>query len=164
MVDAAGTVWVCIAGGELVDVPVWKDISGGGFTPISPVRIYDTREGKAPVSNGDNPLVSEQEVILDGRTGFAGASNLATGLVLNLTAESATSIGFISLYPASDSHSLANLPTTSNLNYKADGSTVANAATVGLALSGPDAGRFKVFNFGPNTTVELLIDVVGYYT
>jgi hypothetical protein len=115
----------------------------------------------APVSNGDNPLAHGQEVTIDGIGGLAAIPSTATGLFLSLIARDASGEGFMSLYPASEHHDVDNTPLTSSLNYSA-GAVVPASATVLLAVGGPQAGRFRAFNFG--TPANLIIDVTGYFT
>jgi hypothetical protein len=130
--------------------------------PIAPTRIFDTRPGYPPASNGDAKLNHGQEFQFDAHD-LAEVSDTATGLAVNLTAEGANSAGFVSLYPANLAFSIDSPPTSSNLNYRGDGSTVANMAMVGLAPGAPGVtGAFKGFNYG--AAVHLIIDVVGYYT
>jgi hypothetical protein len=159
IVDSEGDLWVCTFGG-LGTKATWQNLSAGGFRPIKPVRIYDTRPGFAPESNGDVKLAHGQEVTLEG-IGLTVIPHTATGLALNIIAQDSTGPGFMSLYPASEHYDLVTTPPTSNINYSA-GAVVANSATVLLAVSGPDAGKFRAFNFG--TPANLIIDVAGYYT
>jgi hypothetical protein len=100
-------------------------------------------------------------VIIDGIGGLAAIPATATGLFLSLIAQDASGPGFMSLYPASEHHDLNNTPPTSNINYSA-GAIVPTSATVLLAVDGPDAGKFRAFNFG--TPANLIIDVTGYFT
>jgi hypothetical protein len=76
----------------------------------------------------------------------------ATSIAANVTITEPTSDGFLSVFPAD-----APLPNASNLNWSAGQAPTPNAVTVDLSTD----GRVKVFN--ERGTVNVIIDIVGYY-
>ena len=148
------------AGGLSFAVATGGEVSS--FVPVPPERVVDTRVGvglDGPSASGvPRSLIVTGEV--DTATGPATVVPPgATGVVLNVTAI-ASAGGFVSVRPGDP----AGAPTTSNLNV-AGGDVVANAVTVNLPTSGPDAGRIQFwFESGdPSATADLLGDVVGFY-
>ena len=116
----------------------------GTFTPVVPARLLDTR----PAGVG---ALSRTAV------GTALKSPIAVGsydaAVLNVTAVSPATAGFLTVYAAD----LSNPPNASNLNFPA-GRTVPNMATVPVDT----AGKVLAYN-GSNGRTNLLADVAGYY-
>ncbi len=78
----------------------------------------------------------------------------AVAVALNVTAVNATATSNIRVYPAN----LTEVPTLSNLNVTAGAPPTPNKVDVQLS---PD-GKIRVYNF--RGTVNIFIDVVGYYT
>jgi hypothetical protein len=77
----------------------------------------------------------------------------ATGLSLNVTAVGATQATFVTLWPTGSA-----LPTTSNLNPLPGQGPTPNATMTGLSGD----GQFDIYNaYG---SVDMIVDVVGYYT
>ncbi|MGW0467753.1 hypothetical protein ACWDX6_21195 [Streptomyces sp. NPDC003027] len=134
-----GNFW--IKGSTLTTVP-------GTYTPVTPARLMDTREGlgvpKAKVTPG-----STVKLKVGGVAGVP-AENL-TAVVLNVTATNPTATSFVSVYPYGTQRTSA-----SNLNFKA-GQTVPNLVTVPVVN-----GWVEFYN--RSGTVDLLADVAGYYT
>lgn len=122
----------------------------GSFTPLSPVRVLDTRNGTGGVP--------QAKVAAQGTLTFtvAGAGGVpATGVsavVLNVTVTGAGSSGFITAFPGATTK-----PVVSNLNF-IGGQTVANLVTVGVGGS----GQVSLYN-GSSKPVDLVADVAGYY-
>jgi hypothetical protein len=121
----------------------------GGYSPISPVRVLDTRAGlgaaKALVSGG-----SSVPVAVTGRAGVPTSGVAA--VVLTVSVVGPRTAGFLSVF----GHSLPR-PATSTLNFAA-GQTVANLV---VAVPGAD-GKVDLFN-GAAGGANLLVDVTGYY-
>lgn len=117
-----------------------------------PCRLLDTRDD---IGNRDTPI-GEGEVHtipVHGMNGNCVIPAEATGVSLNVTAVQATEVTNIRIFPDAN-----NVPLASNLNASPFGSFALPNAVTSL-LDG--AGAFSVFNeFG---TVELIIDVNGYY-
>jgi len=124
------------------------------FVPVTPERVVDTRSDLGLVSVADGV---EQEFMVVGSVVPVGA----TAVALTVTAVDASSASFVAVRPG-DSTGIA---TTSNLNVGAGG-TVASAATVKLPTVGSGAGKIKILfdAYGEdNGTMEILIDITGYY-
>src|SRR5207244_3782537 len=119
------------------------------FYPLpSPVRLLDTRNGPgiSGCDTGAGVLPAgntRTEVAVGACTGIPAGARAVFG---NATAVSQGGGGFVTLFPSS----VANVPTTSNVNYPAGG-TVNDAFMVGL---GQD-GAFKIFT---GSTTDLVID------
>ncbi len=124
------------------------------FVPITPCRLLDTRSGVDNVGPRSTPIGPGEELVVAAR-GAQGDCNLpagATGIVANVTAVGATSQTNVRLYPAG-----AATPTTSNLNPTPGERPTPNSVTTDL----DDDGEFAIFN--SRGTVDLFVDVVGYY-
>jgi hypothetical protein len=114
------------------------------FTPVTPVRLVDTRNGiGAPGRVGPG-----RQVVLRVADDVTVPAN-ATAAVLNVTAVNPSAAGFVTVYPCS-----VGVPDTSTLNYVA-GQTVAN--TTIAALSG--AGQLCVWTFAET---HILVDITGW--
>jgi len=120
------------------------------FVGVVPTRLLDTRNGTgAPVAR----LGSAASLTFD----VAGASGSqvpaeATAVVLNLTAVAPSESTFLTAYPAAQM-----VPWTSNLN-PSKGAVLPNMVTVRTGID----GGVSVFNAAG--TVDVVADVVGYYT
>ena len=130
-------------------VHVVVDVMGyttGGFTGITPVRLLDTREPNEsglPLGAGATRSVTV--------TGVAGVPSSASAVVLNVTAVTPTSAGYLTVWPAGGPK-----PSTSNLNFVA-GDVVPNLVTVGVGAG----GQVSIFNFAGTTHV--LVDIMGWF-
>lgn len=121
----------------------------GEFTPVTPARILDTRNGTGapiakigPASSIDVPVI--------GRGGVPGYG--VSAVVVNVTAVKPTANTFVTLWPTGGTR-----PTASNLNPVA-GKAVPNMAVVPLG----SGGKISAYNSAGST--DLLLDVVGYYS
>jgi hypothetical protein len=127
----------------IIDVTGWfRD----GFTPLTPARVADTRQGACGVRLGQG---DRRSIAILGQGGVPAGG--VAGVALNLTATNPTASSFLTVYPKG-----APLPTASNLNVTR-GRTVANLVTTGL---GPD-GAITVFN--ALGTVDIVIDLTGWF-
>lgn len=123
----------------------------GIFVPVTPFRLCDTRASRGTACQG-NPLTQGETytVLAAGVGGVPGSGVLA--LTVNVTAVKGTSAGsFLTLFPSGTAR-----PAVSTVNFPA-GAIVANGATVKLGAD----GRVAVYN--DTGTVDVLIDVTGYY-
>ena len=111
------------------------------FTPVSPVRVLDTRGGPA--------LAGGQTRTLD-LAGRLPAN--ATAVVLNVTGVAPTAGTYVTAFPAG-----AERPTVSSLNL-APGETRANLVTVAVGAT----RAVSLYNHLGSTHV--LADLAGYYT
>jgi hypothetical protein len=117
----------------------------GDFFSLPPSRILDTRSvvGKVPGGTSIDLQVS----------GAGGVpEEHVTAVVLNVTATSSTTNGYITVWPTGGAK-----PTASNLNYIA-GQTVPNLVKVKLG----EGGKVSIYNSAGATHV--IADVAGYYT
>jgi hypothetical protein len=84
----------------------------------------------------------------------------ATGVIMNVTAVSPTSVGFLSIRPGD----ATGVPATSSLNF-VPGDVVPNAVTVAIPTTGTNAGRIDIHYGGESgNTMHVIIDIVGYTT
>jgi hypothetical protein len=133
----------------IADLSGYYTAAGAGFTGLGPVRVMDTRNGtgvaKAPVGPGKS--VSLQ---IAGADGVPAAG--VTAVVLNVTATGPTASTDITVYADGPAR-----PATSNLNVTA-GETLPNLVVAPVGTDG------KVDFFNDAGTVNLVVDLSGYYT
>jgi hypothetical protein len=122
--------------------------TGSLFTPVTPNRILDTRNG-SPVAANQSIAV---QIAGTGGVPAMGASIPPKAVVLNVTAVGPTSAGYLTVWP----DLVTPRPVTSDLNFAA-GQTVPNLVVVQLGTN----GKIDVYNaFG---STHVLIDVMGWY-
>ena len=136
---------------SVVTVQIADAVVRGTYTPLVPARILDTRTS-ADADGFASPIVGGQtiDVQATGRGGVP-ASGVAA-VVVNTTAVSPTSDGYLTLYPAGTAR-----PNASALNFLPH-QVVANLAVVKVGAN----GKVSVFNLTGDTHVVL--DVVGWYS
>ena len=145
---ASGAVDVLLSGSSanvVLDVVGWFGPgTTGRFTPIVPVRAFDTRLSGGPLGHGaSRPFAVSSP---------AGLPASATSALMTLTATQQSSpVTYLTTWPAG-----STLPSTSNLN-TGYGRDQANSAVVGLGTGGAVA----VFNSLGST--HIIGDVFGYY-
>ncbi|MET9839531.1 hypothetical protein ABZZ01_17310 [Streptomyces virginiae] len=122
---------------------------GSDFTPHTPLRLLDTRNGTG-VAKGKVPANWYTSVKVAGQ---GSIPDNATAVVLNLTVTNTTDSGHIIA-----SGSGKPMPETSSVNY-GPGQTVANLVIMPV---GSD-GRVNLDNIGWGP-VDLIADVTGYFT
>ena len=115
--------------------------SGGAYSPLTPSRILDTRNGSGGLGQGQSIDVQV--------TGGSVPTN-ATAVVLNVTVTNTTAASYLTVYPTG-----AAQPVASNLNWVA-GQTIPNLVEVGLGTG----GKVTVYNAAGH--VDVLFDVAGY--
>jgi hypothetical protein len=123
------------------------------FVPITPCRLMDTRPAFQVGSRG-TPLGPGETYSVAG-TGTVGQCTIpagATGLQLNVTAVNASLLTYLTLWPAGQTR-----PTASSLNPAPGQPPTPNAVTASLG-----GGQFSIYNL--QGTVDVIADVVGYYT
>ncbi|MEO1055663.1 MAG: hypothetical protein AAFY28_01975 [Actinomycetota bacterium] len=130
---------------------------GASFVPTAPCRLFDTRPGappsdgiKAPVGSGDSAVRTQQ---VTGGVGDCDVPAEAVAVSMNVTAVNGTAQSNLRVFPAD-----VATPTASNLNWLAGQSPTPNNVDVQLSTG----GAIKLFN--QNGTVDVVADVVGYYT
>jgi hypothetical protein len=149
--SSAGTVCAYTSGATQLIVDVAGSFSSGSFNALAaPQRIADSRPGNTTADGryqGGGPRPSDSVLTLPvaGRVGVAGS---ARTVVLTVTADAATEIGYVTVYPCGSA-----IPLASSLNYGV-GDTAAN--TVVTRLSG--GGEVCLLNHG---AADLIVDVAG---
>ncbi len=127
------------------------------FVPVAPCRLLDTRAGPFNVGIRIAPLGPGETfpTQVTGSNGECiGIPSDATAVAFNVTTVNATSRSYLTLFPAD----LATPPNASNLNWVAGQSPTPNKVDVKLS---PD-GKVKIYNRAG--TVDVIADIVGYYT
>src|SRR5712691_9844639 len=124
-----------------------SSLSGSGFFTLFPSRIVDTRNGTGgfslPLGAG-----ATMTVTVAGHGGVPSSG--ATAVIINVTVTNPTAISDLVVSP----HGVVS--TASDLNFVA-GQTVPNLVVVKLSA----LGQIDIFNAGG--TVNVIVDVVGYY-
>ncbi|HVR08551.1 MAG TPA: hypothetical protein VMW75_10935, partial [Thermoanaerobaculia bacterium] len=123
--------------------------AGGGFFTATPCRLLDTRNGSALAAGNTYEV---------GMAGICGIATSAKAVSVNVTVVNATTSGFIGLWPAQTSY-----PGTSTINFRA-GQVRANNAILLLApgFFGSPGAVWVTFG-GPSGSVDLIIDINGYF-
>ncbi len=120
----------------------------GDYTPLTPARILDTRDGtgghRGPLGPGGSI-----DVQITGHGGVPASG--VSAVVLNATATDPTESSFLTIWPTGVAR-----PEISNLNFVA-GQTVPNAVTVEVG----SGGQVSVLNLAGDT--DVVFDVVGFY-
>ena len=120
----------------------------GGYHPLPPVRIMDTRTGLGGVPASRLGPGASLTVQVAGLGGVP--LTRLDAATLNVTVTNTSSAGYLTVYPQGDPQ-----PTASNLNWVA-GQTVANLVQVRLS----DSGQATIFNAAGYT--DVVFDVAGY--
>jgi SpoIID/LytB domain protein len=115
----------------------------GGYVPLTPGRILDTRSGSGQVGAGQ---ILRVPVLGAGGVPATGVSAVA----VNVTVDQPSGPGFVTVFPCGGA-----VPLASNLNY-ATGQVVANVAT-----SPVGDGAVCVFTWA---ATHVIVDVSGYFT
>jgi sugar lactone lactonase YvrE len=147
-IDQRGNVFVADGGtGRLrvIGGPSWL----GSYVPLTPSRILDTREGiGAPIAKVGPDSSIDLTVLGHGGVPASGVS----GVIMNVTATNPTANSFVTVWPAGQPQPLA-----ASLNFVA-GQTIPNSVTASIGANG------KVSLYNLTGTVDLIADVVGYFT
>jgi hypothetical protein len=128
--------------------PATDSLTGNPYTPTTPTRILDTRNGTGVTAG---TLGAGKQLTLK----VAGTSTVptdATAVLVNLTATDASTASYLTAYPNG-----TTLPNTSTLNITT-GHTV---PTLTLIPIGTD-GSIHIYNSAGTTNV--IADLEGYYT
>jgi hypothetical protein len=127
------------------------------FVPIANCRLFDTRPGvdnvgprATPIGAGDANVHTQQ---VTGTNGNCTIPAGAVGVSMNVTVISPTAQSNLRVFPGD-----VPTPLASNLNWLAGQAPTPNKVEVKLS---PD-GKVKIFNF--SGSVDVLADVIGYYT
>ena len=123
--------------------------SGSTFTPLTPSRILDTRDGSYLLGSGQ-----AMPVPVAGHGGVPAMSDPTppNAVVANVTVTDTTTGSYLTAWPDG-----ADRPLASDLNWNAN-VTIPNLVVVGLGAD----GAIDVYNAAGCTAV--IVDVVGYYS
>jgi hypothetical protein len=128
--------------------------SPASLTPITPCRLTDTRP--APFQRGprSTPLAAAETYVLTawGANGDCTIPASATALSMNVTVVNGTANSFLTVFPADVAK-----PEASSSNWTAGQAATPNAVTSPLSAD----GKLAIYNLAG--TVDVVIDVVGYY-
>jgi hypothetical protein len=124
------------------------------LSPITPCRLLDTRSGVDNVGARSTPLAADETYVVPvrGVNGECDIPSSAIAVAMNVTIVNGTSGSYLILFPAD-----AGKPKASNLNWSAGQAATPNAATSPLAAD----GKLAIYNLAG--TVDVIVDVVGYY-
>ncbi|MCX7621945.1 MAG: fibronectin type III domain-containing protein, partial [Acidimicrobiales bacterium] len=128
--------------------PVTPPGFGGGFHPLSPQRIFDTRDGTGGPASKLGP--GEERAVTVTGVGGVPTDNVGA-VVMNVTVTGPTAASHLTVWPGDQER-----PVASNLNFIA-GQTIPNLVVARVSPS----GALKVFNNAGSTHV--IFDVVGWY-
>lgn len=148
---AAGLTAVALGG----DAGASDAPPSGGYVPIVPCRLFDTRPAPFNVGDRSRPIgpkeTLRQQVV--GAVGNCTIPSDAVGVDINTTAVNGTADSFLTVAPAGD-----ELPLSSSLNWVAGDPPTPNQISVRLSAD----GAIDLYNqFG---SVDVVGDVVGYST
>ena len=121
----------------------------GRFTPLTPARILDTRDGTGGISGPVGPGATA-DVQITGRGGIPTGDVAAVAMTVTVTQPS--SAGYVTVWPSG-----AARPLTSNLNFN-PGESPSNLVVVKVGSN----GKVGVFNSSGKSYV--VIDVAGWYS
>lgn len=117
------------------------------FSPLTPVRAWDSRVGPGPLGRLGPGGTAQIKV-----TGVGGVPPVgATGVVLNVTAIGPTAPTFVTAWATGERR-----PDASNLNVPT-GDTRADLVTVKVGVGG------QVSFFNSTGTTDLVVDIAGWY-
>jgi len=105
------------------------------------------------VGSRGGPALSAGAIRVFGLGGTCGLPATARAAAFNLAVTSATSDGFLTVFPTG-----ASLPLAATINFRA-GQTRANNAVLALGT----AGNLSVFCGIPSGSVHFVLDVTGYF-
>lgn len=160
VVDSAGVIWFCVAGGT---PGTWRMLSGpstaGAFTPLTPGRVYDSRRAtyspNGALGSGQNRTISvANSYDTDGTlvtTNFVPFG--ATAVFANVTVVETTGDGWLAVNPGG-----TTTVSASSINWSASGQMLANG--ISLKLNG--TRQITVVNGSPGST-QFIVDILGYY-
>jgi hypothetical protein len=156
--DEAGEVWYCVAAGT---PGTFRRLTGtstaGAFVATDPRRVHDSRLAGGPLAHGQSSVVSVANAI-NPWTGTVTVPDFvppgATAIAYNLTVTNTVGSGYVQIAPGD-----AGGVTASSINWTASGQTIANGLVVRLDA----ARRIKLFEAGPGSSTDVIVDVVGYY-
>ncbi|MCB9413610.1 MAG: hypothetical protein H6525_12330 [Actinobacteria bacterium] len=162
LMTSTGELWICVQTGT---PGRWRLLGGpssaGAYTPIEPIRAYDSRFNMAPDASGPLGAGANREFSIrnsrNPSTGAVIAANViplnSTALTINLTVTQTQNSGHLRLAAGGT----ATTPNTSAINWQSAGVTLANGLTVPASAN----GRLKVWCQGGPT--QFMVDITGYF-
>lgn len=146
--------WQDSSGLELVDLPAVPAVTSGPYSPLTPVRICDTRSGNPSNLNGtaaqcNGLTIGAGKTLTIAVAGHFSVPATANAVVLNVGAVNPSGQGYLSVFPSGSAK-----PSTSNMNYQA-GHVVDNLIEVGAGTS----GEVSLFS---STPTNVVVDLEGY--
>ncbi|CAB4723597.1 unannotated protein [freshwater metagenome] len=160
MVDSAGVIWFCVAGGT---PGTWRMLSGpsaaGAFTPVTPARVYDSRLSTyalhGVLGSGQNrPISVANSFDVNGTPVTANFVPIgATAVFANVTVVDTIGNGWLAINPGG-----TTAVSASSINWSASGQILAN----GISLTLNATRQITVVN-GSSGSTNFIIDVLGYY-
>ena len=127
------------------------------YMPLTPCRIADTRIGGGALApNVTRTFVGYTTTTFVGQGGdvtACGIPDRVAALAMSVYAVNPTTLGFIRLWPANQAE-----PTVSTVNYQPPLVAIATGAIVPV-----DDAASNAFNAKSPGTVDLIVDVVGYF-
>jgi len=162
MESVDGDLWFCVVAGT---PGTWRKITGpgvaGGFHPLTPGRVYDSRQANpanGPISAGQNRTISvadRRDALLS--TGAVVEANFvpagATAVAANVTITQTAGSGYLVFNPGGNTTVGA-----STINWKADNQDIANGVILTL-----DASRQLTIVAGGGGSTDFIVDITGYY-
>jgi len=121
------------------------------FTPIVPQRLMDTRSDPAYHIGTQHQFGPDETQTLAVAGSTTPVPSDASAVVINITAVDPTAASHVDVWPTG-----AAQPNVSNVNFT-PGQTVPNLAKIKVGSS----GQISIFN--RNGSVDVIVDVVGYY-
>jgi hypothetical protein len=151
---------VCVSVGTVNSVPGAADVvldatgylSASALAQLtmlgSPQRLADTRQSGGPIATGASRCFQV--------AGVAGIPATATSVLLNVTAVSYGTPGWLTAYPGGQA-----LPATSTLNFDPSEYAIANGAIMRIGSGGQVCIGVGTVNSVPGSA-QVVLDVVGY--
>ena len=152
-VGAASALVLGFGGIHVVDATISSG-TRAVFVAIDPCRLVDTRPAPSTVGARSTPIGPGETAAftVHGSNGGCTISTEAEAIVANVTILEPTADSYMTIFAAD-----AVLPNASSLNWTSGQQPTPNSVTV--ELSGD--GKIKLFN--ERGTVNVIVDVVGYY-
>src|SRR6266550_1489848 len=123
-------------------VPATATVTTSAYTPVTPLRMMDTRSSTKLGPGGTRDLLV---------AGVSPVPGGATAVVLNVTVTNTTAPSFLTVYPTG-----ATRPLASNLNWTA-GKTIPNLVEVPIGSGG------KVTFYNAAGSTDVIADLEGYF-
>ncbi|MEO5722996.1 MAG: SGNH/GDSL hydrolase family protein [Ilumatobacteraceae bacterium] len=134
----------------IVDLAGWTEPNGLATTPVSPVRLIDTRPGSNGVLAVPKQRVAAGHELTVDMTGVAGYDPSVKAATLNVTAVAPAGPGYLSVLPGPCTSAAMPPPATSTVNV-ATAQNAAASATVGIV-----DGQICVYTF---VDTDIVVDL-----